>query len=90
LVSNNISQKAEQFSEVVKEQLAEQELAHQKELEIQQQTEILQKATEIEEKLKAAQDSLGDDSPSAKWKEMDPDKRSSEDYATNVPQRLKK
>jgi len=59
LANIHVSQRAEQFSEVVKEQLAEQAITQQKELEIQQQTETLQKAAEIEEKLKKAQDSLG-------------------------------
>jgi len=59
LADIHVSQRAEQFREVVKEQLAEQAITQQKELEIQQQTETLQKAAEIEEKLKAAQDSLG-------------------------------
>jgi len=59
LANIHVSQRAEQFSEAVHEQLAEQELIKQKELEIQQQAETLQKAAEIEEKLKKAQDSLG-------------------------------
>jgi len=60
LANIHVSQRAEQFRKVVKEQLAKQELAHQKELEIQQQTETLQKATEIEQKLKVAQANLSD------------------------------
>jgi len=59
LANIHVSQRAEQFREVVHEHLAEQEIIKQKELEIQQQTETLQKAAEIEEKLKQAQDSLG-------------------------------
>jgi len=59
LANIHVSHRAEQFSEVVHEHLAEQEIIKQKELEIQQQTETLQKAAQIEEKLKKAQDSLG-------------------------------
>jgi len=64
LANIHISQRAEQFREIVKEHLAEQELAHQKELKIQQQKETLQKAAQIEKKLKAAQESLGNSSMS--------------------------
>ncbi|CAI2198732.1 3297_t:CDS:2, partial [Funneliformis geosporum] len=71
---NNLptSQKAEQFSQSVQEQvvakqLAEQ-MAQQKELEIQQQTETLQKAAEIEQKLKEAQTSLGE--PRITWNKI--------------------
>jgi len=52
------SHKAEKFGEIIKEQLAEQATIQQKELELQQQKETLQKAAEIEEKLKAAQENL--------------------------------
>jgi hypothetical protein len=59
LANIHVSQRAEQFREVVNEQLAEQSIIQQKELELQQQTETLQKAAEIEQKLKEAQESLG-------------------------------
>ncbi|CAG8677559.1 1803_t:CDS:1, partial [Paraglomus brasilianum] len=59
LANIHVSQRAEQFSEVVHEQLAEQEIIRQKELEIQQQAETLQKSAKIEEKLKEAQTNLG-------------------------------
>jgi len=74
--------------------IQEKEAIKKKEEEIKLQAETLEKATAIEQQLKnnltQAQDSLGDDSPLAKWGKMAPDKRSKEDYAINVPQWLKK
>ncbi|CAG8681499.1 7212_t:CDS:2, partial [Paraglomus brasilianum] len=57
--SQKISQEVHLPPETLQQIQTEQEIIKQKELEIQQQTETLQKAVEIEEKLKKAQDSLG-------------------------------